>query len=643
MIHVSKVQSRVEHCWHRAKAVIAVLSEDNLTLDDFLQLQSLLNHEQGECDKHIEACHQQEQQQEQQHHQHQHQHHQTHVHPVHHHHARPVKFRRAISSQAARESQLEKQRLAQALLTLQYLKDQYRRQRAAEIQAYLNEYRRQALISSILREEEERYYRQCIAAALEQRRVNLLWQQFVEAKKQEALIQQLQRQEVREQLQQQQRQQALEEEQEEEEEEEEEQGDDGYSEYHSQQLANLLKQIFAQQQQQQEEEQDEASPSPAPVPVPVSVPTANVNVNANSKSEDDEQKSMAEVWKYLSEQKADSETPRSAFLSSEQDRVLGSGQASPQQEDEDEPIAETSPQDDEQQEAESIGSPASASSDEDQIKALPPLQDHVVTLQDLIQKLAAEPVLVGEEYNKYDAPPAKSFAKEEPLKERTLPMPLDTSKTTEGDASASAAADSDQDKEDVEQDKTKKPFLPQHIFTEAEPTPTSENMPNTPLDNASIKDDSHFADTIAAEQQNQETPADPRKEKANEELDHISDQLSHNSDLVQRWNSVLSNANSLSFSKQPEGTLLLTASTDANRQFLGSEDEIMRVMLKLDSIDSLGDDDIRQKRKMLVKRCEHMLEELDQVKKTQWEKVVSSNKQGQNNRRRRNKKKHHRK
>ena len=69
----------------------------------------------------------------------------------------------------------------------------------------------------------------------------------------------------------------------------------------------------------------------------------------------------------------------------------------------------------------------------------------------------------------------------------------------------------------------------------------------------------------------------------------------------------------------------------------------MRVMLKLDSIDSLGDDDIRQKRKSLVKKCEHMLEELDQVKKTQWEKAVSSNKQGQNNRRRRNKKKNHRK
>ncbi|KAK4521332.1 uncharacterized protein ATC70_011947 [Mucor velutinosus] len=611
-----------------------VLSEDNLTLDDFLQLQSLLNHEQGECEKHIEACQQHQQQQQQQHH------HKPHVHPVHHHHARPVKFRRAISSEAAHESQQEKQRLAQALLTLQYLKDQYRRQRAAEIQAYLNEYRRQALISSILREEEERYYRQCIAAALEQRRVNLLWQQFVEAKKQETLLQQLQKQELCEQLEQQQQEQVREEEEEEEEEEdeeEEEQDDDGYSEYHSQQLANLLKQIFAQQQQQQQKESDETmSPSPAPVPA--------ANVNVNSKSKDDEQKSMAEVWKYLNEQKADSETPRNAFLSSEQDRVLGSGEASPHQE---EQTVETNPQD-EQQEAESIGSPASVLSDEDQIKALPPLQDHVVTLQDLIQKLAAEPVLVGEEYNKFDAPPAPSLSKDVPLKERTLPTPLDTGKATANDTAAAAAAaetaDHGKDKKDVEEDKAEKPFLPQHIFTEAEPTPTLENMPNTPLDNASIKDESHFADTIAAEQQNQEIPADPRKDKANEELDHISDQLSHNSDLVQRWNSVLSHASNLSFSKQPEGTLLLTASTDANRQFLGSEDEIMRVMLKLDSIDSFGDDDIRQKRKKLVKKCEHMLEELDQVKKTQWEKVVSSNKQGHTNRRRRNKKKkHHRK
>ncbi|KAF1800187.1 hypothetical protein FB192DRAFT_1390472 [Mucor lusitanicus] len=442
---------------------------------------------------------------------------------------------------------------------------------------------------------------------------------------------------MREQLKQQQQEQMLNEEEEEEEEEEDEDDDDGYSEYHSQQLANLLKQIFAQQQQQQDEEDGTSSPSPAPVPA------AAANVNVSSKSKDDEQKSMAEVWKYLSEQKADSETPRSAFLSSEQNRVLGSDEASSQEEQDQ--ITEASPQD-EQQETESIGSSsASVLSDEDQIKALPPLQDHVVTLQDLIQKLAAEPVLVGEEYTKHDnAPPAQSLKQEAPLKERTLPTPLDMSKTTVSETAS--AADSDKDEMDVveQQDKTKKPFLPQHIFTEAEPTPTTENMPNTPLDNASIKDEAHFADTIAAEQQNQEIPADPRKDKAHEELDHISDQLSNHSDLVQRWNSVLSNASNLSFSKQLQGTLLLTASTDANRQFLGSEDEIMRVMLKLDSIDSLGDDDIRQKRKMLVKKCEHMLEELDQVKKTQWERAVSSsNKQGQSHRRRRNKKKHHRK
>ncbi|CAO3647969.1 unnamed protein product [Mucor fragilis] len=591
-----------------------VLSDENLTLDDFLQLQSLLNHEQGECDKHIEACQNHHHQQQQQ------QHPNLHAHPVHHHpHARPIKFRRAISSQAAHESQLEKQRLAQALLTLQYLKEQYRRQRAAQIQAYLNEYRRQALISSILREEEERYYRQCIAAALEQRRVNLLWQQFVEAKKQEALIQQLQKQELCEQLEQQQALQGEDKKEKEEEEEEGEEEDDGYSAYHSQQLANLLKQIFAQQHQQQQQEESSASPSPAPVPVPAA------NVNVNSKSEDDEQKSMAEVWKYLNEQKADSETPRNAFLSSEQDRVLGSSQEK-EEEEEKESIAESSPQD-EQQEAESIGSPASVLSDQDQIKALPPLQDHVVTLQDLIQKLAAEPVLVGEEYNKYDAPPSAQSYKEEPSRERTLSTAIGIGKTTDSDTTAEAPAAADLGKEDeekVDANKAKVPFLPQHIFTEAEPTPTLENMPNTPLDNASIKDDSHFVDTVAAEQQNQEIPADPRKDKASKELDDISNQLSHNSDLVQRWNSVLSNANSLSFSKQPEGTLLLTASTEANRQFLGSEDEIMR-------------------RKALVKKCEHMLEELDQVKKTQWEKVVSSNKQAQSNRRRRNKKKHHRK
>lgn len=547
-----------------------VVSKDNLTLDDFLQLQSLLNHEQEECDKHIEACHQQNK---------------SHVHPDHHH-SPTIKFRRAINPQAAHESQLEKQRLAQAILALQYLKDQYRRQRAIQIQAYLEEYRRQALIRAVLQEEEERYYRQCIAAALEQRRVNLLWQQFVDAKRQEALVQQLQNQQLNKQ----------------EEQVTEDATDDGesYSEYHSQQLADLLKQIFNQQHPEQERtaENPESETSP--------------NVNVNNKSED-EQQSMAEVWKYLNEQKTDSETPRTAFLSSEHDRVLGAGE---------EQNSETS----EQQETESIGSPASLS-DNDQIKALPPLQDHVITLQDLIQKLAAEPVLVGEQYNKYDAS-IQSFTKE-PLRETTTPPPTTTNENKD-------------DETEQSKEKTKKAFLPQHILTEAEPTPTLENMPNTPLDNVSIKDDSHFVDTIAAEQQNQEMPADPRKEKAFEELDHISDQLSNNSDLVKRWNQVLLHSANLSFNKQQEGTLLLTASTDANRQFLGSEDEIMRVMLKLDSIDSLGDEDIRLKRKSLVKKCEHMLEELDQAKKTQWEKVVSSDKQGRNKHRRHNKK-HHKK
>jgi hypothetical protein len=576
-----------------------VISEDNLTLDDFLQLQSLLNHEQGECDKHIEACYQQNK---------------PHIHPGNlHPHA--IKFRRAINPQAAHESQLEKKRLAHAILTLQYLKDQYRRQRAAQIQAYLEEYRRQALIRAVLQEEEERYYRQCIAAALEQRRVNLLWQQFVDAKRQEALVQQLQNQQVNEK-----KEQAIEDKT------DDDNDDEGYSEYHSQQLANLLKQIFNLQHPEQDITAEDLESETA----------TNVNVINNNKSED-EQQSMAEVWKYLNEQKADSETPRTAFFSSEHDQVLGAGkeqnsESNEQSSGSNEQNSESNEQNsefNEQQETESIGSPASLS-DNDQIKALPPLQDHVITLQDLIQKLAAEPVLVGEQYNKYDAP-IQSFTKE-PLREATPPPPTITTTTNENK----------DDETEKSKEKTKKAFLPQHILTEAEPTPTLENMPNTPLDNVSIKDDSHFVDTIAAEQQNQETPADPRKKKALEELDHISDQLSNNSDLVKRWNQVLLHSANLSFTRQQEGTLLLTASTDANRQFLGSEDEIMRVMLKLDSIDSLGDEDVRLKRKSLVKKCEHMLEELDQVKKTQWEKVVSSNKHRKNKHRRRNKK-HHKK
>ncbi|KAG0170485.1 hypothetical protein DFQ28_001719 [Apophysomyces sp. BC1034] len=75
----------------------------------------------------------------------------------------------------------------------------------------------------------------------------------------------------------------------------------------------------------------------------------------------------------------------------------------------------------------------------------------------------------------------------------------------------------------------------------------------------------------------------------------------------------------LEFQKAEAGTLLLTASTANNREFLGYEDQVMRIMLQLDTIESDGDEEIRGERKTLVKRAEHILELLDAHKQSEWQ------------------------
>ncbi|KAI7905629.1 uncharacterized protein BX663DRAFT_500386 [Cokeromyces recurvatus] len=77
---------------------------------------------------------------------------------------------------------------------------------------------------------------------------------------------------------------------------------------------------------------------------------------------------------------------------------------------------------------------------------------------------------------------------------------------------------------------------------------------------------------------------------------------------------------------RPHSPVTLNASTLENREFLGYEDMIMKLLLKLDTIESEGDEEIRNERKSLVKRAESMLERLDEYKQREWERAsVSSN------------------
>lgn len=68
----------------------------------------------------------------------------------------------------------------------------------------------------------------------------------------------------------------------------------------------------------------------------------------------------------------------------------------------------------------------------------------------------------------------------------------------------------------------------------------------------------------------------------------------------------------------------VSATTTENREFLGYEDQIMKVLLKLDTIDSDGDEEIRTERKNLVKFAETMLNRLDEFKQKEWERASAS-------------------
>ncbi|KAI9356634.1 hypothetical protein BD770DRAFT_389761 [Pilaira anomala] len=681
-------------------------------------------------------------------------------------------------------------------MKLKWLKDQYRRQRALEVQLYLEHYRRQALIRSVLEEAEEMYYRQCIAAALEKARIQLCLQQFLDTKRLN-----------------------LEEQPEEEMYKVQQEEDlDGYTEYHTQQLENLLEYIFDQRNLEEVG-----------------------NQHLEVLSEEDQAKNIAQVWKFLSDQQESEYTPRTEYLSSDDDEEeeedtdvdmeeeeeeeytgdeeeeedidfipllveqiklqqqqlqqqqlqqqqlqqlqqqkqqelldqqvqphheqesrelyqqeknqieailqkrqqiqqlqeqLYQKQNNPMQEQQEQqqqeegnlqqqlhhhqhelrqkqeeqekiyysPVVEQMQEDDqeeekqgqqeqeqheqqeehpvekmdEQQEQKKVDQKTLEAQKEEEAgqnhasKArkkhkkkknknkkkhsrrksahqqqqqqqqpqsptrrkdtdFPPVQDHIVPLQKLIHKLASEPVLIGEQRTQYSDEPKPSgiWAKNMTTtttttknnKPNTKSPPLAPLSTTTTEVGG------------VDHEQTKAPFLPQHIFTEAEPTPTMENMPNTPLGTqAEVEEEvqqglEHFVNTVAAEQKNEVVPPDPRKTKTFEELEAVSHLLSDaDSDIVKRWKTVLKGGKDgkqkLEFKKENEGTLLLTATTPFNRQFLGSEDELLRMMIRLDAVESFADPSIRAKRKKLVKTCESMLDELDKYKQSQWEKAM---------------------
>jgi hypothetical protein len=680
----------------------------SLTLDDLCQLQSLLSHEHRKREKYAVD------------------HHRLHSHPVHHHHE--LQFRHAMTPAVA---QREQERLQVALEHLKVLKEQYRRQRALQIQVYLDNFRRQQLIRAALEEEEERYYRQCISAALEKRRVNSIFNQYL-------LQHQFQQQKLEEEkfgerlLQNE----GISEHASAPSKSNQDEDDEGYSEYHSQQLSELLKQIFNHQPVFDNDENDteremadvwqyvldapgDKRPSyqfdvpmtergtPSPVPHLVTQDPVTAYINQRERAYDDANQDSEKLQQSAKEddiiQRDDEEEKEGKIQSdktaikkaNEDDVYLKKLQSEQQHEQQTKHKENKIPETDE----------TSEQSDTD---SLPPLQDHILTLQDLINKLSSEPVMVGEQY-----------AAPEPVKKDVPYLDVQPS-----DKQIPEYSNSQSDLETRDENESPVTFMPQSIITSAEPTPTIEqsgtdvdekisdfvdsiaaeqkqdlssgsdnyNMfnprksakPKAPVqskrdeanlletDNVQSQDKSKASDhanvpqitltnqqplqqqsenvpiidpialsvepdhpnsieNIPTEGSYQRIPAnsniahtlerDPAKQHIYNQLDQIESKI-NNPGLKSRLDKVLHSK--LSFSKEGGGTLLLSASTQADREFLGLEDELMRIMLELDNIISEGDEGIRDYRRTLVKRCESMLDKLDQHKQKEWEKTIGT-------------------
>jgi BAG domain len=61
-----------------------------------------------------------------------------------------------------------------------------------------------------------------------------------------------------------------------------------------------------------------------------------------------------------------------------------------------------------------------------------------------------------------------------------------------------------------------------------------------------------------------------------------------------------------------------------NKEFFSYEDDIMKVLLELDAVESYGLEDIRNQRKALVAKSENLLKIIDEYKQKEWERASAS-------------------
>lgn len=72
------------------------------------------------------------------------------------------------------------------------------------------------------------------------------------------------------------------------------------------------------------------------------------------------------------------------------------------------------------------------------------------------------------------------------------------------------------------------------------------------------------------------------------------------------------------------GTDQVSTASQSNRRWLQYEDEVMKVLVRLDTIESHGSDLVRERRKQLVKKASALLDRLDEYKQTEFERSTTS-------------------
>ncbi|KAI7857177.1 hypothetical protein BDC45DRAFT_501857 [Circinella umbellata] len=252
----------------------------------------------------------------------------------------------------------------------------------------------------------------------------------------------------------------------------------------------------------------------------------------------------------------------------------------------------------------------------------PPLQNRVLNLKDLLNELVSDE----------SSDPTTSMTNQE----QSFPHMSNNEKEITN------SANNKEDNEDDDESDDTNLFEPKQVVTEAEPTP--QPTTTAPDDEPATIPITHhhqqhhheqpsknLVHKIAEQQKRNVPPADPAKYEELQKVDRLLEEIK-----ATRLNTVLKTP--LHFENQ-SGTLQVTARTPSNRQFLGCEDEIMRLMLKLDTIESNGDEGIRGERRALVKKAEGMLEQLDEHKQIEWEMARMTRKQQHHKKKKNNRQK----